>query len=305
MDIRQLRYLIALAREQHFTRAAEACGVTQPTLSGRLRQLEHDLGVAIVRRGQRYHGLTPEGERVLAWARRIVDDCDRMLEDLAIAAGRTAGRLSLGVIPSALPVAAHLADAFRRDHPDVRFVIRSRSLTQIDRELESFEIDVGITYLGAAAEQAGWRQPLYVERYSLFVHGDHPLAGRDTVRWAEAARHPLCALTADMQNRRIVDEAFRAAGCRMDPEVESNSVVTLCMLVRAGRFACVLPEHFLAVAGAAGGIRAIPLAEPTVEHPVGLVALRQEPQPALIAALFRATPDYGRDRPLVSEATAE
>lgn len=297
MDIRQLRYLIALAREKHFTRAADACAVTQPTLSGRLRQLEMDLGVAIIRRGHRYHGLTPEGERVLAWARRIVDDYDRMFEDLAIQSGASTGQVTLSVIPSALPVAAHIPTLFRRHQPNVRFSIRSRTLTQIDRELEDFEIDVGITYLAETPDRARWKQPLYIERYALFVRDGHPLAGRGSVRWAEAADHPLCALTSDNQNRRIVDEAFQKAGCRPVPAVESNSVVTLCMLVRSGGFGCVLPEHFQSVVGEDGDIRAIPLCEPTVEHAVGMVALQQEPQPALIAALFRTIPDFGRTRP--------
>jgi DNA-binding transcriptional LysR family regulator len=73
MDIRQLQYLAALAREKHFTRAAKVCNVTQPTLSGRIRQLEQELGVPIVERGQRFHGLTPEGERVLKWVLAILD----------------------------------------------------------------------------------------------------------------------------------------------------------------------------------------------------------------------------------------
>src|SRR5262245_35198163 len=74
MDIRQLQYLAALAREKHFTRAAKVCNVTQPTLSGRIRQLEQELGVPIVERGQRFHGLTPEGEKVLKWALAILDN---------------------------------------------------------------------------------------------------------------------------------------------------------------------------------------------------------------------------------------
>src|SRR5256885_13028489 len=83
MDIRQLQYLAALAREKHFTRAAAACNITQPTLSGRIRQLEQELGVPIIERGQRYHGLTPEGERVLAWARTILANWQSMQQDLA------------------------------------------------------------------------------------------------------------------------------------------------------------------------------------------------------------------------------
>jgi DNA-binding transcriptional LysR family regulator len=82
MDIRQLLYLVALAREKHFTRAAQACHVTQPTLSGRIRQLEQELGVPIVERGQRFHGLTREGERVLKWAHVILDDWTSMQQEI-------------------------------------------------------------------------------------------------------------------------------------------------------------------------------------------------------------------------------
>ena len=73
MDIRQLQYFVALAREKHFTRAAQACHVSQPTLSGRIRQLEQELGVPIVERGHRFHGLTADGERVLKWAHAILE----------------------------------------------------------------------------------------------------------------------------------------------------------------------------------------------------------------------------------------
>ena len=83
MDIRQLQYLAALAREKHFTRAAKACNVTQPTLSGRIRQLEQELGVPIVERGQRFHGLTPEGERVLKWAHAILDNWGSLQQEIA------------------------------------------------------------------------------------------------------------------------------------------------------------------------------------------------------------------------------
>src|SRR5262245_25469336 len=83
MDIRQLQYLVALAREKHFTRAAQACNVSQPTLSGRIRQLEQELGVPIVERGQRFHGLTPDGQRVLKWANAILDNWSALQQDIA------------------------------------------------------------------------------------------------------------------------------------------------------------------------------------------------------------------------------
>ena len=108
MDIRQFRYLIALVREEHFTRAAEVCHVTQPTLSARIRALEEELGLAIVARGQRYHGLTPEGQRVYRWALKVVEDVDALTADVAMLAAEPRGRMTLGVIPSALPLSAAL-----------------------------------------------------------------------------------------------------------------------------------------------------------------------------------------------------
>ena len=82
MDLRHLTYLVALVREEHFGRAARACHVSQPTLSSGIRRLESEVGFPIVRRSQRYEGLTPEGERVLEWARRILADVDGLDDEL-------------------------------------------------------------------------------------------------------------------------------------------------------------------------------------------------------------------------------
>ena len=126
MDLRQLQYLAALAREKHFTRAAQACSVTQPTLSGRIRQLERELGVPIVERAQRYVGLTPEGERVLKWAHLVLDNWHSLQQELGTIRskkGDLTGRLSLGVIPSALPMVSNLTNAMQLAHPKVDFTI--------------------------------------------------------------------------------------------------------------------------------------------------------------------------------------
>ena len=285
MDIRQLGYLIALARERHFARAAEACHVTQPTLSGRIKQLEEDLGVALVQRGRRYAGLTPEGERVLRWARRIVEDVEGMRQDIAALSGEPEGRIVLAAIPSAMPYVAALTGQVIARWPKVGFTILSRSATQILREVDERAIDAGLTYLDGTEPAA---RPLYPERYRLFLRADHPLAGRDAVAWAEAAAVPLCALTTDMRNRRIIDAAFAEAGCAPAYAVESNSVIALFGHLETGAFAAVLPEVFLRLFGRSGAIRAVPLARPREEPMVGLLLAHRDPQPVLVSALIEA-----------------
>ena len=100
--IDKLEFLLALAREQHFGRAAEACGVTQPTLSAGVKQLEESFGVLLVNRGSRFQDFTPEGERVLDWARRIVGDSRAMREEVHALKHGLTGRLRIAAIPMAL-----------------------------------------------------------------------------------------------------------------------------------------------------------------------------------------------------------
>jgi DNA-binding transcriptional LysR family regulator len=291
MDIRQLQYLVALAREKHFTRAAQACNVTQPTLSGRIRQLEQELGVPIVERGQRFFGLTPEGERVLKWAHLIVDNWQSLQQELAQIRnrkGELVGRLVLGVIPSALPMVAPLTNAMQVGHPQVDFTILSQSSEEILRNLHDFSIEAGITYLDNEPVERLLQTPLYRERYCLFVSETHPLAARKTVTWLEAAQEPLCLLTPNMQNRRIIDRAFLAANASPSPRLETNSIMNLLSSVRSMGLASIMPEYFIRVLGRLEGVRAITLTEPLVEHAVGLVAISRDPLSPLIDALFTA-----------------
>jgi len=111
--IDKLEFLIALARERNFSRAAESCGVTQPTLSAGIKQLEDTLGVLLVNRSSRFYGLTAEGERVLEWGRRIVSDARAMRQDVQTATTSLTGQLTLAAVPTALSIAAELTIPFR------------------------------------------------------------------------------------------------------------------------------------------------------------------------------------------------
>jgi DNA-binding transcriptional LysR family regulator len=294
MDIRQLQYLVALAREKHFTRAAKECGVTQPTLSGRIRQLEQELGVPIVERGQRFHGLTPQGERVLAWAHVILDNWQTLQQEMASlrsSSGALTGHLSVGAIPSALPMAALITRAIQARHPSIELTVLSQSSIEILRQLEDFAIDIGLTYLDNEPIEGMRAERIYLERYCLLLHAEHPLAGASALTWADAAREPLCLLTPDNQNRRIIDRAFRAAGCAPVPRLETNSVINLCANVRLSRLASVIPEYFLQVLGPIADVRAVPLTTPLVEHSVGLIAVDRDPVSPLVLAAFECARD--------------
>jgi DNA-binding transcriptional LysR family regulator len=289
MDIRQLQYLVALAREKHFTRAAKECGVTQPTLSGRIRQLEQELGVPIVERGQRFHGFTPQGERVLTWAQTILDNWQALQQDISAMRNTSealTGHLSVGVIPSALPMAALITRAIQARHPAIELTVLSQSSIEILKQLEDFSIDVGLTYLDNEPIEGMRSEHIYMERYCLLLHAEHPLAAATSVTWADASREPLCLLTPENQNRRIIDRAFRAAGCAPAPRLETNSVINLCANVRLTKLASVMPEYFLEVLGPIADVRAVPLTDPVIEHSVGLIAVDRDPASPLVLAAF-------------------
>lgn len=295
MDIRQLQYLVALAREKHFTRAAMACNVTQPTLSGRIRQLELELGIPIVERGQRYQGLTAEGERVLKWAQLILNNWQSMQQELTqirSSGADLSGRLVLGGIPSALPMIPLLTKAVRVLHPHIDFAVMSMSSEEILRGLEDYSIEVGITYLDNEPITGLLSLPLYLERYCLFVPDGHPLATRTSVSWNEAAALPLGLLTNNMQNRRIIDRAFATANCRPDPALETNSVINLWSNVRLMGLASIMPDYILDILGNEPGITAIPLKHPEVAHSVGVVAVARDPLGPLVRAFCEAAASF-------------
>ena len=129
--IDKLDFLLALAREKHFGRAAEVCGVTQPTLSAGVKQLEEQMGVLLVNRGSRFQGFTAEGERVLDFARRIVGDARAMRQEINSLRHGLTGQLRIAAIPTALPMVAELTTPYRERHPNVQFTLWSRTSIEI------------------------------------------------------------------------------------------------------------------------------------------------------------------------------
>ena len=283
--IDKLEFILALAREKHFGHAAEACGVTQPTLSAGVKQLEEQMGVLLVNRGSRFQGFTPEGQRVLEWARRIVGDSRTMREEINSLKLGLSGRLRLAAIPTALAMVATLTTPYREKHPNVQFTIYSRTSIEILDLLDNLEIDAGITYLENEPIGRVSNVPLYREHYCLLTSADAPLGNRDFVTWAEVAQVPLCLLTPDMQNRRIIDRLLKGAGGESRPTLESDSMILLYSHVRTGRWASVMPAKIADTLGLTDTIRAIPIAQPKAVQTIGLVVPQREPMTPITAAL--------------------
>jgi DNA-binding transcriptional LysR family regulator len=286
MIIRHLQYLTALARERHFARAATMCNVTQPTLSAGIKQLEESLGVLLVERGQRFVGLTAEGERALAWAQRVLADYAGLQQELSEMREGLVGELRIGAIPVTLPVVSLLTAPFARRHERTSIAVISETSIEIQRRLDEFSLDVGVTYLDNEPLARVRSLPLYQERYVLLTRSDGALGRRDAVTWSEAATLPLCLLTPDMQNRRILDMHFHQAGAEVRASLETNSLVTLWSHLRFGHWSSVVPHTFLLLLGQLDGLAALPLTEPDASHLIGLVASDRDPLQPVAHALL-------------------
>jgi DNA-binding transcriptional LysR family regulator len=286
MVLRQLEYLVALAREKHFGRAALACNVSQPTLSAAIRQLEEDLGAPIVERGHKFHGLTNQGRVVLAHAHRILAEADVLRRSLQEMDKGLSGRLRLGAVPTALPIVSHLTGPFHARFPNVTVTVLSQTSQEIQRGIDDFELDVGLTYLDNEPLENVLTKPIYLEEYVFLTPASGPYAQRRKITWKEAAQAPLCLLTPDMQNRRIIDGIFRSVGAQPEPSVETNSIFNLCSHANFGLWSSIVPRQLLQFFGIPRETRALELVEPSASRTIGLIMSNREPASPLARNLL-------------------
>ncbi|MEV1291956.1 LysR family transcriptional regulator [Pseudonocardia sp. NPDC049635] len=270
VGLRQLEYLVALAREKHFGRAASACYASQSTLSAALRNLERQLGVTIARRGHRFHGFTPEGECVVGWAVRILAERDALRADLLRMKGGLSATVRIGAIPTAVPAVPALTVAWTAAHPEARTRVEAMSSREIGRRLTDFDLDVGLTYV-TGEQQRENVLPLYRERYLLLVGAGTEVAAGDRMGWADVPGLSMCALAPDMQNRQIVDGALRDAGVEARVDVEADTLDALYAHLATGRWSAVVAHTWLRAFGIPAGMRAIPIGGEGPRPSVGLV----------------------------------
>ena len=246
MVIRQLEYLVALAREKHFGRAAEACHVTQPTLSAAIRQLEEDLGAPIIERGHRYHRPDAAGP-ARAGARPAHPRRGRG------PAARHRGARQGPVRPAAARRDPDRAADRLAPH---RAVLRAlsprhgdRAVADLARRSSAASRSSNSTPASPISTTSRWSacsaKPIYVEEYVFLTPASGPFADAARDRLAEAAEAPLCLLTPDMQNRRIIDGIFRSVGATPKPSVETNSIFNLVSHAASGRWSAIVPRQLL------------------------------------------------------------
>jgi DNA-binding transcriptional LysR family regulator len=294
-----LRYLVALAEHRHFARAAESCHITQPALSNALRALEKEFGTPIVKRARSYAGLTPEGERVLATAQRMLHEHALLQQELASRIGQPRGRLLLGVVPTAVPVAARFAAMLQATHPGIVPVVRSLSSQDIEEGLENLSLDMALGFTDRLKKGGPLAVlPQYAEHYFLVRRlqkparpGQAELQLGAPMPWLEAAKVPLCLLTPEMHNRSIVDRAFAEAGAVVTPVMETNSVLTLALSVLAGHVCSVLPGAMVGAIRSQGELEALPLVAPEMATAIGFMHLAKNSASRVLEAALALASD--------------
>lgn len=268
MEIRQLRYFLAVAECEHLTQAARNLYVTQSTLSHGLRQLEQELGIELFERIGRRIKLSAAGRSFRAHAGRALQELEAGRMELAELTGLRAGSLTVGVIPTFLNTLVPAAvAAFSSAYPGVSISVLDLRASQIEELLLAGELDLGLAFWPTEREEIAC-QPLFVERLQLLVSRRHKLATRQRLPMKALAGQPLALLTRAFATRRMIDEALKAAGVSPLVPVEMESVEALVQTCRDSQLACIVPER---AALLAPDMHAIDLVSPGLKRQAGIL----------------------------------
>ena len=285
-ELRDLELLVSLSRHKNFSHAAADCNISQPAFSTRIRKLEEEFQLPLVRRGNSFLGFTREGEVALKWARKLLADAEGMRQEINALRNNLDGKLTLGVIPTAMPFAARVSSQLRRKHPNLSIEIHSQSTRQITRRLNDFSLDAGIMYFDDADPDITVK--LYEERYVLIAPQTLASGYKTQVTWAEAAQFPLCLLTPDMRNRQLIDAVFEQVSAVPTVVMEASGFSAVLAQVVSGNAATIAPvsvaETFLALSSTVQ----FDLVKPVMTHTIGLSIKDQSPVLPMVQALRQA-----------------
>ncbi len=290
MNLRQLRYLVAVADERHFTRAAAREHVAQPALSQQIRSLEAELGVTLVERTTRKVAMTQAGEVLVARARRALAELDAAHAELHSLAGVQAGRLSVGALHTMGPVDLSLLLArFHERYPAIELIVREQSSEELAAMLRDDEIDLAFLSVTERIQSHGLElHHLVSEELVAVLPLQHPLAARDGVALSELAGDPFISFRTGSRLRELLNSAAADVGFEPRIALESNESRRIRSLVSRGLGVAILPRSDAAGPGAP--VAVTPLVEPALTRDVTLASRakrRHSPAAQAFLALTR------------------
>jgi LysR family hydrogen peroxide-inducible transcriptional activator len=288
LKLKDLRYLVAVADQRHFGRAAACCFVSQPTLSAQLKKLEQSLGVQLIERAPHNVSLTPAGEEIVARARRILEASDEVVTLARNQRDPLAGRLRVALLPTIGPyLLPRVAPLVRKSLPCLELHLYEYQTAAILEKLRGGELDLGI--LALPVDLAGLdSRELYREPFLVALPERHPLAAHDSVRVADLKDETLLLLEDGHCLRDQALEVCSRAGVREQQDFRATSLETLRQMVATGAGVTLLPE--LACSGAyrsARGVTLRPFARPTPLRHIGAVWRKGSARRVAIEALCR------------------
>jgi LysR family hydrogen peroxide-inducible transcriptional activator len=293
MTLTELRYIVAVARERHFGRAAEACFVSQPTLSVAVKKLEEELGLQLFERGAGEVSVTPAGQKIVAQAQRVLEEAARIKELAAAGRDPLAGPLRLGAIytigPYLLP---KLIPILRRAAPQMQLHIQENFTHVLSELLKNGEVDVILIAL-PFAEPGIETRAVYDEPFMVAVPKGHAWDGRKrAVSSEELTKESLLLLGEGHCFRdQVLDICHVVRAKERSPlarTVEGGSLETIRQMVAGGVGVTVLPSTSVGAGGTGDLIRILPFARPAPTRRVGLAWRKSFPRPEAIEALRKA-----------------
>ncbi len=292
MTLTELRYIVAVARERHFGRAANACFVSQPTLSVAVKKLEEELDITLFERGPGEVSVTPAGQRIVEQAQRVLEESARIKEIAAEGRDPLAGPLRLGAIytigPYLLP---KLIPILRRSAPAMQLHIQENFTHRLAEALKSGEVDVILVAL-PFDEPGIVTRAVYDEPFVVAVPKGHPWENRKRVTSEELTRESLLLLGEGHCFRDQVLEICHAVRSRernpIARTLEGGSLETIRQMVAGGVGITVLPSTSVGAGGTGDLVRIVPFARPAPERRVVLAWRRSYPRPEAIEALRKS-----------------
>jgi DNA-binding transcriptional LysR family regulator len=300
LQLKHLQYLVALAKERHFGRAANSLTISQSALSQAIQHLEKHFQTPIVLRHQSgFQGFTREGDAILNWARQALSDHDRLLNsNRDDSETELTGSLRIALSPVAMTITSLLTAPFAERYPGITITVLCKTMPEIERGLKDFQYDIGVTYLDGITLSGLRPYTLYDEAYYLLVPKDHYLGDRKSIDWSEAGSLPLCLLTPNLHNRIILDRIFAKVGVTPQAVIETNCSLGLFAHMRTGNWLTIVPHSYFYLLGDWVFIRSIPIVNPETTATIGLVIHERDPISPAVRAFVEVAQQAGISKQL-------